>query len=1043
MTSKKPSYEELEQRVAELEAKMHLAGFDEKPRESRELFEKTFMSLRDAIFVLDTGIPPKIIDCNPAAERIFGYSRKEMLNKTTEFLHLSRGAMQEFQRRLYPKILEQGFFRLDDFMMKRKDRERFHSEHTVLPLNNEKGERTGWISVVRDVSRRKKAEEESRKSEARYRLVTERTSDLISITTFSSEPHYVYINPAHEAVLGYKPEHLIGKCPFEFIHPEDNDRLVPLLNSYFMAESHSAIGRNHEEPTQRLTYRLRDLSGNWRDLETTGDILDEEHILFISRDITERQRLEKSLRESEERYRTLVEDMPSLVCRFLPDGTLTFANRRYLEYFNKKLQDLSGQNFFQFIPEEDRESVRRHFLSLSRRHPMVTYEHQVISPQGDLRWQRWTDRSIFDDSGRVREYQSVGLDITDRRRAEDELRASEQKYKDLFNNALVGIYRTRIADGKVLAANHRMGKMLGYDNLNEFIDEYIFAEHYVDVGTRENLLEKLMEKGELNGFEARFSRRDGEIIWGRFSARIFPEEGYLEGIAIDVTAEKNALSKLLDSEAKYRLLVENANDAIFVVHGNKIEFPNPKAREIGRRLGFDLDRASFVDYIHPDDKAMVTKRHIRRLQGQDEPSVSSFRLINDRGEERWVELNTSLITWEGKVSTLSFLRDITAQKALEAELQHARRMEALGTLAGGIAHDFNNLLMGIQGRVSMMLINSDASHPHYQDLKDIEDIIRSGADLTKQLLGFSRGGRYEVRATDLNSLIKQTSELFGRTKKHIRIQRRFQKDLWAAEVDRGQFEQVVLNLFLNAAEAMQDGGTLALRTRNMSLEKEFTQPHRVPAGRFVQLSITDTGAGMNEETLGRIFEPFFTTKEMGRGTGLGLASAYGIIKNHGGIIKVSSKLGVGTTFDIYLPASEGAVQEEPIPSLEPILRGKETVLLVDDEPKVLDICERFLKTLGYSVLTATNGFEALEIYERNKAIVDAVVIDMIMPGMNGKELFTRLRAIQPSLKALVSTGYSLEGEVSDLMTLGCKGYIQKPFSIKLLAKEVRRILDEK
>jgi len=218
--SMKPSYEELEQRVVELEEQLHATGVNLALRKSMELFEKTFKSQIDAIFILDAGIPPKIIDCNPAAENIFGYSRSEMLNQTTQFLHLSQGAMQEFQRRLYPKIIDQGFFRLDDFMMKRKDGDRFHSEHTVLPLNDEKGERTGWISVVRDVSRRKKAEEESKKSEARYRLVTERTSDLISITTFSSEPHYVYVNPAHEAILGYKPEHLIGKCPFDFIHPE-------------------------------------------------------------------------------------------------------------------------------------------------------------------------------------------------------------------------------------------------------------------------------------------------------------------------------------------------------------------------------------------------------------------------------------------------------------------------------------------------------------------------------------------------------------------------------------------------------------------------------------------------------------------------------------------------------------------------------------------------------------------------------------------------------------------------------------------------------
>ena len=313
-----------------------------------------------------------------------------------------------------------------------------------------------------------------------------------------------------------------------------------------------------------------------------------------------------------------------------------------------------------------------------------------------------------------------------------------------------------------------------------------------------------------------FRAETEKLSGGGSLPEFFLRRVYLEGVAIDVTAEKDALSKLVDSETKYRLLVENANDAIFVVRGTKIEFPNPKAREMGRRLGFDLDRVSFYDYIHPDDKAMVADRHKRRLRGEEIlPSVYSFRLINDRGEERWFELNTSTITWEGKPSTLNFLRDITVQKRLEAELQQARRMEALGTLAGGIAHDFNNLLMGIQGRISMMLMNSDTSHPHYSDLKDIEEIIRSGADLTKQLLGFSRGGRYEVRATDLNSLIKHTFDLFGRTKKHIRIQRRFQRDLWVAEVDRGQFEQVLLNLFLNASEAMPEGGTLSLYAPGM------------------------------------------------------------------------------------------------------------------------------------------------------------------------------------------------------------------------------------
>ena len=597
--SRKPSYEELEQRVVELEKQLHTTEDHAALRKWMELFEKTFRSQTDAIFILDAGIPPKIVDCNPAAERIFGYSRKEMLNKTTEFLHVGRSAMRGFQKQLYPTISERGFFRLDDFMMKRKGREKFHSEHTVSPLNNETGERTGWVSVVRDVSRRKKAEEKSKKSEDRYRLVTERASDLISITTFSSEPSYVYINPSHEPVLGYKPEHLIGKCPFEFIHPEDGQKLISLLSTYLIAESDKALPKSDRGPAERFTYRLRDLWGNWHYMETTGDLLDGEHILFISRDITERQRLEKSLKESEERCRTLVEDMPSLVCRFLPDGTLTFTNSRYMEYFNKKAGTLIGENLFQFIPEEDCEGVRRHFMTLNAQHPMATYEHQVISPVGDLRWQQWTDRAILDDSGNVKEYQSVGLDVTDRKGSEDELRASEQKYKDLFNNALVGIYRSRISDGEVLDANYRLAKMFGYDDLDEFVDQYVFSEHYVDAGTRERLLEQLAVKGEVSDFEARFSRKDGKIIWVRFSARVFSEKGYLEGVSVDVTDEKETLLKLVDSETKYRLLVENANDAVFVVQGDKIEFPNPKAREMGRELGFDLDHFPFYDHIHP------------------------------------------------------------------------------------------------------------------------------------------------------------------------------------------------------------------------------------------------------------------------------------------------------------------------------------------------------------------------------------------------------------------------------------------------------------
>jgi CheY-like chemotaxis protein len=307
-------------------------------------------------------------------------------------------------------------------------------------------------------------------------------------------------------------------------------------------------------------------------------------------------------------------------------------------------------------------------------------------------------------------------------------------------------------------------------------------------------------------------------------------------------------------------------------------------------------------------------------------------------------------------------------------------------------------------------------------------------------LGFARGGKYEVIPTDLNRLIKKTTEMFSHTRKEITIYSKYESNLRLVEVDQGQIEQVLMNIYVNAWQAMPGGGDIYIQTENISLGENDAQSHGLKPGNYVKTSITDTGIGMDETTRQRIFEPFFTTKGLGRGTGLGLAAVYGIIANHGGCIRVYSEKEKGTTFIIYLPATEKEAPEE-IKLPEEIFEGKETVLLVDDEEMVSDIGKRLLERLGYNVLVAGGGKDAVEMYDKNKNNIELVILDMIMPGMGGGETYERLKTINPDIKVLLSSGYSMNGQAAQIMARGCKGFIQKPFNLKELSKKVRSILD--
>jgi PAS domain S-box-containing protein len=518
-------------------------------------------------------------------------------------------------------------------------------------------------------------------------------------------------------------------------------------------------------------------------------------------------------------------------------------------------------------------------------------------------------------------------------------------------------------------------------------------------------------------------------------------------IARNITERKRAEKALKESQERYRTQFEEALDAIFIGDaetGIVIDCNRAALELVGKAKSEVVGKHQRS--LHPPEEveggfSRAFKQHLKEKQRQ----ALEARVIAKNGEIRDVSIKANIFKLKGRKVVQQIFRDVTERKYLETQLQQAQKMEAIGTLAGGVAHDFNNVLMGIQGHTSLMLLRIDSDHPDFRHLKGIEDSIDSGASLTKQLLGFGSGGKYDVKPTDLNELIEKSSELFDRTQKGVRHHRKYQKEIWPVEVDRGQIEQVLLNLYVNAWQAMPHGGDLYVETGNVVLDENHTRPFDKEPGNYVKVSLTDTGVGMDKATQQRIFDPFFTTDVMGRGTGLGLASAYGIIKNHSGMIIVDSKKGKGTTFNLYLPASEKKVtikiEEEEL--AEEILKGTETVLLVDDEEKIIDVGGEMLKELGYKVLLARSGKEAVEVYTKHKDEIDLVILDIIMPDMGGGEAYDRMKKDDRKVKVLLSSGYSMDGQATEILERGGDAFIQKPFNMKELSVKIREILDKK
>ncbi len=778
--------------------------------------------------------------------------------------------------------------------------------------------------------------------------------------------------------------------------------------------------------------RLTD-NPTYQDLEKRIQSLEAENEALRRKDAVDHKRLAA--------YHTMAENLPDVVWMLDERLKPTYVTPSVHKHLGFHHEEISTRNFTATLTPSSREPFKRalQLLRLGINPTMLDLEHRHKNGTGF--WFETQISGMLDDQKRLTGCICVSRNIDRRKQAEGALKLSNALFQTAFAISPDAVTLNRLRDGVYTMVNEGFCMLTGYDREEVIGKTTKEIGIWVDAGALEQLMEEIDTSGSMRNLEAQFRLKNGEIRTGLVSANliILNRQPYVLAITKDIDKFKRAREALRESEEKYRKLIETANDAIFIIQDGQLKFPNPRAKRMGEKMGVNLEKHAFFEYVAPEDQNMILERHFRRLKGEVVPSTYNFRLLRKNGEKFWVEVNAVKITWEGRPATLNFIRDIDDQKKLEAEFQHARKMEAVGTLAGAIAHNFNNLLMAIQGNVSLLLLDTEEGDPRLEEFRKIQEHVENGSQLTSQLLGYARKGKYRIRGLDLNELVTRTVATFRKTHPNITIAANRGADLHTIAGDRGQLNHVLMNIFKNAADAMPDGGELFVKTMNVNHEQIRRRNYKIKAGEYVLTMVADTGVGMEQKIRGRIFEPFFTTKELGRGTGLGLASAYGIIKGHGGYIDVDSQRGYGSTFFIYLPASSRKIEEIGYKD-QTVIQGSGCILVVDDEPSVLDISGRMLKKLGFQVLEACSGRDAIRVFRENLGKIDLVILDMIMPDLGGGEVYDHIRDIQPNVKAILATGYSIDGEAARILKRGCDGVIQKPFSIDRLSRIIHSVL---
>ena len=773
-------------------------------------------------------------------------------------------------------------------------------------------------------------------------------------------------------------------------------------------------------------------------------------------DVTDTRRAEAALRASEQRTRLILDNALDAVISMNAAGIITDWNAQAESMFGWSSAEALGRKLSEtIIPERYR---ARHESGLKRF--LLTGEGPVLNKRIEIsaldRSGREFQVELAISPGKVTEdwaFSAFIRDLTERTQTETALREGERRYRGLFENIPIGLY-TSTPDGGLLDVNPAMVAMLGYPDRQSLL-AVSATSLYVDPGDRARWLTRQTADADVLNMDARLARKDGTVIWARDTTHVKRDAAgaiiLCEGALEDITDRVEAESALQANERRLTQILEAVPLGILVSDNEgHIRFANAGAQQmlghgvIGDAPLTDLARV-YQTYVAGTDQLYPMERNpIARALAGEAIAVEDVEL---RQGGRLVSLSVQgapILNSEGTiVAAVIAFSDVTEKRSLEAQLRQASKMEAVGQLAGGVAHDFNNLLTVIMSYGSMLLDRVGLEEESRDDVKEIAAAADRAAGLTRQLLAFSRQQVLQPRVMNINAAIGEVEKMLRRIiGEDIELETSLASDLAAINADPGQLEQILMNLVVNARDAMSDGGRVCISTSNVDprTQSALSAPSAA-GGPYVVLSVSDTGSGMTPEVKRRLFEPFFTTKAPGRGTGLGLSMVYGIVKQSGGEVFVDSELGKGSTFRLYFPRFiAGADASTDAPTRESS-RGSETILIVEDDANLRSLVARVLTGRGYKVHVANAGDSGLAIASDPALHIDAVITDVVMPGMNGRELVEKLHESRPAMGCLFMSGYTDDDVLRRGVLRGEAAFLQKPFTPEQLAQKLRSVLD--
>ncbi len=1007
-----------------IEERKHVESALEK---SEETFRAISSTAVDAILLMDN--EGKISYWNPAAEKIFGYTAKEALSKELHLFLAPKRYHKEYRKGLksFKKTGKGPAVEVtSEFFALRKDGTEFPIEVSTSAFKSE----GKWhsVGIVRDITERKNAEELLQKSEEKFRLTFEDARDAI-FWADTKTGIIINCNKAAETLLEKKGEEIIGHHQTELHHPKQKE--------YYsnMFKRHLTMKRQFDEEAEVITK-----SGKTKPVIITASITvvgEEPIIQSIFHDISNRKVADEALRTSEKKHRDLYDNAPDMYHTLDKKGIIIDCNETEARMLGYEKDEIIGRPITDFFTYKSQNLFKKDFPRLNQKRRLLNLEREFVRKDGSTFPAMLNVFSEYDEHGNFVKAKTISRDITILKLAETALRDSEKKYRDLVDNALVGIFQTNI-DGTILYVNQALATMLEFESPKEMIAESVLTR-YKDLRDREVLIANLLKEHKVNSFEFELLTRTGKTKHVLLSATL--SNDVISGMIMDITEHKRA-------EERITFLAQVLNTSPLSVlatdeHG-KIICVNPATENLFGYKDHEL-LGKDTTILSADPDAENIQKNILDTVRQNK--VWSGEILNRKknGDLFYIQETIYKLTDEKGdfIAFVGFAEDITDRKKLKQQLLQAQKMEAVGQLAGGIAHDFNNILTAIIGYGNLLKTEMRADDLLTMYVQRILTSAQRAANLTRSLLTFSRTQIIQPSPFNLNDIIDGMGELLTRLiGESIELSFLLTHEDLTIMADSSQVELVLLNLATNAMDAMPDGGDLIIRTERVTSGNKLIKSQGLEESiSYALLSIKDTGQGIDEATKERIFEPFFTTKEVGRGTGLGLSMAYGIIKQHDGHIEVYSESGKGTTFKVYFPLIQTRVEEDKV--TEPLITktGNETILIAEDDIHVRELVKQLLEISGYNVIEARDGEDALDTFIKNKDEIHLLLLDVIMPKKNGKEVYDEIKKLRPDIKAIFISGYSADIiHNKGILEEGLE-FLSKPIFQETLLNKVREVLD--